>query len=143
MCSLPSSIFFLSSSGAPWRDQDRTAQYLSRDQIEVCFGLCCAAPQPEVDSIGVSQVSPRARTAFLEGSGVCDSQNMQYGPGTNFVPTSYPILDPAWIQPGSMLDPGWIRLGSGLDPGPNGSRWINLGSQAANLEQTLLRNPMG
>ena len=39
-------------------EQVRTAQYLSRDQIEVCFGLCCAAPQPEVDSIGVSQVSP-------------------------------------------------------------------------------------
>ena len=39
-------------------EQVSTAQYLSRDQIEVCFGLCCAAPQPEVDSIGVSQVSP-------------------------------------------------------------------------------------
>ena len=39
-------------------EQVRTAQYLSRDQIEVCFGLCCAAPQPEVDSIGVSQVPP-------------------------------------------------------------------------------------
>ena len=39
-------------------EQVSTAQYLSRDQIEVCFGLCCAAPQPEVDSIVVSQVPP-------------------------------------------------------------------------------------